>query len=105
MQTLILAQLSLTSSTRTDLYTAPSGRKTWLSSIKAVNQDTSSTTYTFSIAAGGAAYDAKQVWCSQEPIPPNAPAMVSVGAYLSPGDVVRVQLPGGGNVSFHALGR
>jgi hypothetical protein len=105
VQPVILAQVLVTNTTRTDLFTAPSGRNTWLSGVKVVNQDSNTTTYTISVAPGGAAHDAKQVWCSDDPVPPSPPVIAPMGIYLAAGDVVRVQLPGGGNVSFHALGR
>lgn len=97
-----LGQIIPAANTLTAVYTVPSATNTISSSIIVCNQSTA-TTFSISVAVGGASDTAKQYLFSAVPIGANTTLTITIGITLAATDVVRC-LSASGSVSFNLFG-
>jgi hypothetical protein len=100
---MVLGQSNPTANILTSLYTVPAATQTTVSSITVCNLANSSTTFSVSIAPGGAADTLSQYVYYNLPLDQNDTFIATVGFTLATTDVVRV-LSASGNVSFSLFG-
>ena len=99
----ILAQNNPTSGSLTNLYTVPDSTSTVVSSLIICNSSSSASTFSLSLAQGGAADTTKQYLYSSMPIAGNDTFIATIGVTLASGDVIRCN-PGSSSLSFTVVG-
>ena len=99
----VLAQSLPTVGILTDFYTVPAATQTTVSSIIICNLYSLGTSFSVSVAIGGAVDDPKQFIYYTTPLDVNDTFIATVGLSLASGDVIRV-LSSTGNVSFNLFG-
>src|ERR1022692_2242152 len=99
----VLAQISPTISTLTDMYTVPAATATTISSLCICNTNATDGYFSISIAVGGAADDFKQYIYSHLPISGNDTFIFTGGITMAATDVLRVNA-GLTNIAFNLFG-
>lgn len=99
----ILAQLSPSATTLTDLYTVPGSTSAVCSSLIICNQNSSDVTFRISLAVAGAANNVKQYLYYDLPLLANDTFIATIGVSLATTDVVRCYASAT-NVSFSITG-
>lgn len=99
----VLGQLAPSATTDTTLYTVPSATSAVCSTLSVTNRDTSAGTFRVRIKINNAADDNKQYVCYDAPIAAKDTLLLTFGATLAAGDVVRVYASSA-NQSFQLFG-
>lgn len=99
----VLAQLSPSATTLTDLYTVPGSTTATVSTISICNHNSSPITFRVSVAVAGASDDTKQYIFRDQQILGNDSVFATIGITLGAADVVRVY-SSSTNVSFNLFG-
>lgn len=101
----VLGQLAPSATTETTLYTVPSSPSTQAvcSTLAVCNRDTTAGTFRVRIKINNAADDNKQYVCYDAPIAAKDSLLLTFGASLGAGDVVRVYASSA-NMTFQLFG-
>lgn len=101
----VLGQLDITSATLTDLYTAPAGTETVISTVVIANRATSADTFRLALRTDGDAISDKHYLAYDVPVAANDSTTLTLGVAMQATDVLSVR--GGGTaslLSFNAFG-
>lgn len=99
----VLAQVSPSATTLTDLYTVPGSTTATVSTLSVCNHNASQVTFRISVAVAGASDDTKQYLFRDYQLLGNDSMFATIGITLGAADVVRVYASST-NVSFNLFG-
>ena len=99
----VLGQVEPAATTDTTLYTVPSATEAVCSTLSVCNQASSAATFRVRIKINNAADDNKQFICYDAPIAAKDTLLLTFGATLNAGDVIRVY-SSNADTSFHLFG-
>lgn len=88
----VLGQINPTANTITDLYTAPSGANTIISTISVCNQTNVSSNFDIAVVPSGDTLGAKNYINFNTPLPASDTITLTLGLTLAAGDKVRANV-------------
>jgi hypothetical protein len=99
-----LAQVDLTTTTLTDIYTVGSGKETVISTIIIANRTTSADSFRIAVRVDGDAISNKHYIAYDVPVAANDSTTLTLGVTMAAGDVLSVRAETADRLSINVFG-